>query len=273
MVCGQLLRQEHDIDNKEIMITGHKGFIGSHIYEAVGGAGIDLKDGNDIRTCEFPDDKIIFHCAAQASIPKSFENLEESNSHNVTGTLRILEHARKTGASVVFSSSSSVYEPVSPYAIQKKQCEEWMKFYWTLGVKSVVLRYFNVYGERQEIANDGYALVLSIFLDQHKKNKPFTIVGSGEQRRDFVYVKDVVNANLKAAEFLKTATKFETIDIGTGVNYSVNEVADMIDNRNSHVYLPLRIEPFENKADITKAKKLLFWSPTVTIKEWIKKQI
>lgn len=255
------------------MITGHLGFIGSHLYEALGGTGIDIKEGNDIRTCAFPDEKIIFHCAAQASIPKSFENPLESHSHNVTGTLRILEHARKIGASLVFSSSSSVYDPVSPYSVQKIICEEYLKLYWKLGVKSIALRYFNVFGERQELANDGYALVLSRFLDQYKNGKPFTIYGTGKQRRDFVYVKDVVNANLLAARFLETATEYKAIDIGTGTNWSINEVADMIDKNYPRSYFPPRIEPFENKSDIRKSKELLNWEPQVNIQEWLKHQL
>ena len=255
------------------LITGHQGFIGSNIHKRIGGDGIDIKKGQDIRTFDFKKKyDVIFHTAAQASIPKSFEDPLESHSHNVVGTLRILEHARKTGAFVVFSSSSSVYDPVSPYAIQKKQCEEWMKFYWTLGVKSIALRYFNVFGEGQDLANGGYALALSIFLDQYKKEKPFTIVGNGEQRRDFVYVGDVVEANLKAAKFLETAMKFEGIDIGTGINHSVNEVANMISKIHPRILVSPRVEPFENRASIKKAKELLSWEPQVTIESWLQQQ-
>lgn len=251
------------------LVTGHLGFIGSHLNERIGN-GIDIKMGVDIRSCEFTERfGVIFHTAAMASIPKSFEDPVLSHDHNVTGTLRILEYARQAGAKVVFSSSSSVKDLMSPYAAQKSICEEYMKLYWKLGVKSVALRYFNVFGERQEIANDGYQLVLSVFLDQKKKGNPFTIVGTGEQRRDFVYVKDVVDANIRAADYLDRATGFEAIDIGTGVNYSVNEVADMIDKNNSRTFLPPRNEPFENKAKITKAKKLLGWKPTVTLPQWL----
>src|SRR3990167_1123583 len=240
------------------MITGSSGFIGGHLLEAVGGTGVDIKEGNDIRVCELANEKVIFHCAAQASIPKSLEDPEESYSHNVTGTIRILEYARKTGAKVVFSSSSSVYAPdSSPYAKQKLECEELLDEYWNKGVKSVALRYFNVFGERQEIANGEESLVLARFLGQHKRGEPFTIYGNGLQRRDFVYVKDVVDANIKASEFLKTAEKLEVIDIGSGVNHSINAIADMIDKDHPRVNLPPRIEPFENKANLEKAKELL----------------
>jgi UDP-glucose 4-epimerase len=252
------------------MVTGSSGFIGGHLLEAVGGTGLDLKEGNDIRVCEFPDEKVIFHCAAQASIPKSLEDPLESYSHNVEGTIRVLKHALKTGASVVFSSSSSVYHPnSSPYAEQKAICEEFLETYWDLGVKSVALRYFNVFGERQEIANEGEALVLARFLAQYKRGEPFTIYGNGLQRRDFVYVKDVVDANIKAVEFLKTAKKFEVIDIGSGTNYSINAIADMIDKDHPRINLPPRDEPFENLADISKAKELLGWEPKTTLEAWL----
>ena len=254
----------------KILVTGHRGFIGSHIYEAVEADGIDLKDGDDIRTFEFEKDyNVIFHCAAQASILKSIENPVESLTHNVIGTLRILEHAKKTGAKVVFSSSSSIYDLKSPYAVQKQMCEDLLRYYWTQGVKSIALRYFNVFGEGQEIANGGYSLALSIFLQQKKEGKPFTIVGTGKQRRDFVYVGDVVEANLLAAEYLDKAKEFEIIDIGTGINYSINEVAEMIDKDNLKVNLPPRDEPFENWANINKAQQLLAWEPKVVLPTWL----
>ena len=255
----------------KILVTGYRGFIGSHIYDAVEADGIDLKDGDDIRTFEFEKDyDVIFHCAAQASILKSIENPVESLTHNVIGTLRILEHAKKTGAKVVFSSSSSIYDLKSPYAVQKQMCEDLLRYYWIQGVKSIALRYFNVFGERQEIANEGESLVLARFLAQYKRNESFTIYGIGEQRRDFVYVGDVVEANLLAAEYLDKAKEFQIIDIGTGINYSINEVAEMIDKDNPRVNLPPRDEPFENRANINKAQELLNWNPTVDLPTWLR---
>ena len=253
------------------LITGHLGFIGSHLLEELGGDGVDLKSGQDIRVYKFEGKyDVIFHAAGQASIPLSFEKPLESHGHNVMGTLRLLEYARKTGAKIVFSSSSSVYELMSPYALQKSICEQYMRFYWTLGVKSVALRYFNVFGERQEIANGGYALALSKFLNQFKNGEPFTIYGTGEQRRDFVYVKDVVEANRKAAEFLENADSFQVFDVGSGVNHSILEVLGMISSTHPKVFLPPRIEPFENLADVSKAKELLNWSPKTSLEEWLR---
>lgn len=273
---------------QKTLITGGLGFIGSHIKKALPDADIlDLKDGIDIRYCDLKEKyDVIYHCAAQASIPLSFEKPILSHEHNVVGTLKILEYARQTGAKVVFSSSSSIYgeapnptneyekpDPVSPYALQKLLCEEYMRFYWKLGVKSIALRYFNVFGENQEIANGGYALVLSKFLNQYKNREPFTIVGDGEQRRDFVYVDDVVEANLKATDYLEAAEGFRIINIGSGNNYSINEVCNMINKNHPRIFLPPRIEPRSNQADIRRAEILLKWKPKTTLKKWLKKTV
>lgn len=246
-----------------MLTTGYKGFIGSHIYRAVGGDGLERGDiliekGHDT----------IYHLGFDASIPKSFDNPGESHLNNVGRTIEILQLARKTGAKVVFSSSSSIYDLKSPYSLEKYICEQYMDFYWkTWGVKSVALRYFNVFGEGQENANGGYALALSKFLKQHEDGEPFTIVGSGEQRRDFVYVGDVVRANLMASRWLDTATEFKVFDVGTGENYSINQVCDMIDKTHPREYLPPRIEPMIGLAN--KDKFLPGWEPKVTLKQWL----
>lgn len=272
-----------------IVISGGRGFIGSHLAEEFPGAlVVDLKDGNDIRTFDFPPCDVIFHLAARAAIPESFENPLLTHDHNVTGTLRILEHARRCGARVVFSSSSSIYgepriiptpeycypDPVSPYACSKLVCEQYMRMYWKLGVKSVALRYFNVFGERQEIANAGgdSSLALGIFLRQRREGKPITIVGDGLQRRDFVYVKDVVGANLAAAEWLSTAKQFEAFNVGSGVNHSILEVRDMVmagEKRVVTEFLPPRPEPRIGLADITHAKFELQWETKTSISQWL----
>ena len=277
----------------KVLITGGAGFIGSHIVDKCIEAGFEtyiidnLSTGlreninpkaifieADILTYDFVNEyDIIFHTAFQASIPKSLEDPIGSNKNNIEGTLKILEYARKVGAKIVFSSSSSIYGDakelptkeeslsncVSPYALQKLICEQYMELYWKLfGVKSVALRYFNVWGDRQP--NTGaYALALAIFQTQLKNNEPFTIFGTGEQRRDFVNVNDVAEVNLKAMEYLDKAEKLEVFNIGSGINYSILEVADLIKKDYPKIFLPPRIEPFENLADCSKAKRLLNW--------------
>jgi len=277
----------------DVLITGGAGFVGHHLVKRC------ILDGHNVRVIDdlstglrrnlesfafnyiedinkvnfepFQNVEVIFHLAAKASIPWSIENPIEAHNQNVGGVLWVLELARKIGAKVIYSSSSSVgFEPITPYSLQKKIGEDYLKLYSKLyGVKGVVLRYFNVFGEGQETANGGETLVLSKFLAQKKRNEPFTIVGSGEQRRDFVYVGDVVEANLKAME----CESFGIFNIGSGKNYSVNEVADMIDRNYPIIGLPPRVEPFEMKANIKRTKSVLGWSPKVKIKEWIKQQV
>lgn len=261
----------------KVLVTGHLGFIGSNIWQDLKRRGfdirgIDIKEGNDLRTCKIEGEyDAVYHLGANASIPLSFKDPIESHSHNVLATLNVLEHARKTGAKVVFSSSSSVYEMMSPYAIQKKQCESYLKWYWDQGVKCVALRYFNVFGEGQDKANGGYALALSKFINQYRNGEPFTVIGTGEQRRDFIYVGDVARANIMAAEYLDTATEFKVFDVGSGTNSSINEVLNMISTSHPRVLIPPRPEPFENRADPDKF--LPGWQPTKTLKEWLSQSI
>jgi len=256
------------------LITGSEGFIGSHLKSKISDShGVDLELGTDIRIERLTGGyDVIYHLAAQASIPKSFDNPKESHTHNVIGTLNLLETARRDNARIVFSSSSSVTEIKSPYALQKSICEQYLKLYWeTWGVKGIALRYFNVFGERQEIANGGDSLALGRFLKQYKDGEPFTVYGSGDQRRDFVYAGDVAQANILAADYLQEAKEFETIDIGSGENHSILEVLDMIDPKHPKKFLPPRIEPFENRADIRRAKSALGWEPKTKLEEWINK--
>ena len=276
----------------KVLCTGSEGFIGSNLKQRLIELGhevveFDLKNGNDIRLKDLGEGyKTIYHLAAKASIPDSFDNPVEAHSHNVVGTLRVLELAKRIKANVVFSSSSSVYgepddipthedskiDPVSPYATQKYICEQYLRLYWKLGVKSVALRYFNVYGDGQEKANGGYSLALAKFMNQKKRNVPLTIVGTGEQKRDFVNVKDVVDANIKAAQWLDTATGFESFNIGSGENISINDLAKWIDPKGKREWLPPRPEPLIGLADITKSKQL-GWKPKHKLKQWIEENL
>jgi nucleoside-diphosphate-sugar epimerase len=135
------------------------------------------------------------------------------------------------------------------------------------GLETVSLRYFNIYGERQNVGG-AYAMVIGIFVDQLLKGEPMTIRGDGEQRRDFTYVGDVVNANILASQSEKVGNG-EVINIGNGDNRSINEIADMIgDNK---VNVDPVIEPPETLADNSKAEELLGWKPKGNIDTWIPK--
>ena len=274
---------------KKALITGNLGFIGSNLEKELRSLkwevdGIDLKAGQDIRTYEFEGKyDVIFHLAARASIPASFEDPVNIHYNNVYGALRVIEFARKIGARFVFSSSSSVYgEPkgipthetdaldyVSPYAFQKREVEEYLRL---LNIDSFALRYFNVFGEGQEKANEGdNSLALATFLQQKKEGKPLTIVGTGNQRRDFVYVGDVVRANIMAA-MCDRMDVFRILNVGSGKNYSINEIAEAIDPGGVREYLPARPEPQVGLAQIGRIKQVLDWEPKVNVIDWIKRQ-
>ena len=134
-------------------------------------------------------------------------------------------------------------------------------------LETVSLRYFNVYGEKQNI-DGAYALVIGVFLNQLMKNKPMTIRGDGKQKRDFCYVGDVVNANILAAKS-KDVGNGEVINIGNGNNRSVNQIADLIGGE--RIFIDSVLEPRSTLSDNTKAKELLGWSPKITIDDWIPK--
>lgn len=225
----------------------------------------------------------VFHLAALARVQPSIEDPVAFNKANVDGTLNILICAKNAGIKrVVYSASSSAYgeacifptpenhptDPLSPYGLQKLIGEQYCKvFYHCYGLETVSLRYFNIYGERQSL-NGAYCLVMGIFANQRINNNPLTIVGDGEQRRDFTYVGDTVEANILAMNS-KNVGSGESINIGNGNNRSVNEIADLIGG--DKIYLEKRLEPQKTLADNSKAKKLLNWEPTTLVEDWIPK--
>ena len=225
----------------------------------------------------------VFHLAAAARVQPSIENPLSFNETNVTGTLALLKAAVDNKVNrFIFSSSSSVYgdgaytptdenhplNPMSPYGAQKLIGEIYCKqFYRTYGLRSTCLRYFNVYGERQ-LLEGAYTLVMGKFAQQILDGKRMTIRGDGEQRRDFTYVGDVVKANILAATTeTSAATRGKPINIGSGDNRSVNDIADMLGGK--CVYVDPVLEPKETLADNGVAKYLLGWEPTGNIENWI----
>lgn len=289
----------------KIIVTGGAGFIGSHIVDALIKEGHDVhvvdnlsmgKKENvnskavlhvvDIRDREklisiFKGAEYVFHEAALTQVQYSIENPIETNEINVGGLLNVLEASRLNNVKrIVFASSCAVYGdqnelpfvesmsvlPLSPYGVQKYVGEiyfrTWAKVY---AIETVSLRYFNVYGPRQ--STEGvYALVIAKFLNLHKKGMPLTITGDGKQTRDYVNVFDVVNANILAMKS-KNVGKGEVINIGTGEEHSVNQIAELIGGPVS--FIPPRIEPRSARADTEKAKELLGWKPEVEFENGI----
>jgi nucleoside-diphosphate-sugar epimerase len=290
---------------EKIIVTGGAGFVGSHIADALIERGYEVhivdnmsagKKENvnskavlhivDIRDKEalipiFKDAKYVFHEAAMPQVQYSMENPVETNDINANGTLNVLEASRLNKVKrVIFASSSAVYgdqeilpilesmkaRPLSPYGAQKLIGEVYMGLYAQIyGIETVSLRCFNIYGPRQS-ANGAYACAIPRFLEFRKKNEPLLITGDGEQTRDLVNIKDVVNANILAMES-KNIGKGEVINIGSGEQYSVNYMAKLIGGQVS--YIPPRIEPRRTQAGIGKAKEFLNWEPNVSLPEGI----
>ena len=249
------------------------------------------KTGNAVKQLGWPFDNwnvfkdvdVVFHLAALARVQPSIENPIKYHNTNVTGTLKMLKAAVNNNVKrFVFTSSSSVYgdvreedlptteehptNPMSPYALHKLIGEQYCKLFSELyGLETVCLRYFNVYGERQPIEG-AYTLVMGAFAKQLLDGKPMTINGDGEQRRDFTYVGDVVDANIKAMNY-PLELNGDIFNIGNGDNRSVNQIATMMGGKRVHIE-PV-IEPKETLADNSKVKKTLNWKPTQDLKEWI----
>jgi nucleoside-diphosphate-sugar epimerase len=224
---------------------------------------------------------VVFHTAALARVQPSIEDPVKFNEVNVNGTLNVLLAAHKAGVKrVVYSASSSAYgdatiyptpethstNPLSPYGLQKLVGEQYCKMFSEVyGLDTCSLRYFNVYGDRMNLEG-AYCLVMGIFAKQMLNKQPLNITNDGEQRRDFTFVDDVVEANILAGMHPDNL-KGEVFNIGNGDNYSVNEVADAFGGEKQ--YGETRLEPFKTLADNTKARKVLDWDPQGDLLPWI----
>jgi nucleoside-diphosphate-sugar epimerase len=225
----------------------------------------------------------VFHCAASARVQPSIADPINYEKNNTIGLINILKTAVDSNIRrFVYSASSSVYgltdklpsyendpvNPISPYAAQKYYGEITCRMFSEVyNIETVSLRYFNVFGERQNLGG-AYATVIGIFLNQLSKNIPLTVNGDGKQRRDFTYVGDVVNANILACNSPNVG-KGEIINIGSGKNISIYTVAKMLSN--SIEFKKALKEPFANLASIEKAKKLLDWEPQISLESWIER--
>ena len=294
------------------LVTGGAGFIGSNIVNSLVDAGhgvivIDNESSDSHEYFHYNDrakyykhdicdyDKIkhlfesvdtVFHCAAEARIQPAIINPLKAVMTNSYGTCSVLQAARESGVRrVVYSSTSSAYglvnqipnvetqpdDCLNPYSVSKVSGEKLCKMYSDLfGLETVVFRYFNVYGENQPTKGQ-YAPVIGLFLKQRKNKEPLTIVPDGEQRRDFTHVSDVVSANILAST-VKLETYGQVFNVGTGTNFSVNEIAKLISD-DTVLIDPRPGESRETLADITKTKKTLGWNPKVQLEDWIAQQL
>ncbi len=236
--------------------------------------------------------RYVLHIGAVPSVPRSVEDPHTTNQANITGTLNVLLAARDAGVRrVVFSSSSSVYgntpqlpkredmppSPLSPYAAQKITGEYYCRIFWQLyGLETVSLRYFNVFGPRQDPQSQ-YAAVIPRFITAILKDEPPTVFGDGKQTRDFSHVENVIDANLAACTAPKEALG-EACNIACGGRISLLKLIDTINKITGKEIKP-QFDPArpgdvrDSQAAITKAKKLLGWKPRVDFREGIEKAV
>jgi UDP-glucose 4-epimerase len=228
----------------------------------------------------------VLHFAAEARIQNCIQDPTKAYETNMIGTLTMLKLCRDYGVKrFVLSTTSAIYglkndqlpqhEEMPPdclnaYSLSKLAAEQACKMYSDLyGLSTACLRYFNVYGPRQP-KKGPYAPVIGIFTRQQKNGEQLTIVGDGNQTRDYVFVKDVVNANILAATS-EVDLRGDVFNVGSGENCSVNYLAKMISKR--YTYLPARVgEARHTLADISKIKNVLGWQPTKSIFKYMEKQ-
>tara|TARA_A100001391_G_scaffold186990_1_gene156552 strand:+ start:1504 stop:2394 length:891 start_codon:yes stop_codon:yes gene_type:complete len=243
----------------------------------------DITDYKVMRNA-FTNVDYVFHLAAEARLQPAIKNPIEAVYKNCVGTTTVLQCAREAGVKrVVYSSTSSGYgnnsspnietqpdDCLNPYSASKVAAEKFCKMYSDLyGLETVVLRYFNVFGERSPTRGQ-YAPVIGIFQRQRDAEEPLTIVGDGTQRRDFIYVGDVARANELAALMPGVKDHLgQVFNVGSGINYSVQEIADAISD--NQIYIPKREGEMETTwSNIEKVNKVIGWKPKVDVLEWIK---
>jgi len=298
---------------KNFLITGGSGFVGSHLAEQLIKNGHcvtildDLNTGN-IKNLEKIKEKInfvegdvrdklllqeickkkdgIFHLAARASVQESFIKFEEYQDVNVNGTENIFRQAHEYDIKVVYASSSSVYgnptelpikenssmNPINPYAQTKVDKENLATEYAKKGLQVIGMRYFNIFGERQ---SKEYAGVIKLFLECIQNKLPPKINGDGTQARDFVFVGDVVNANILAME---SDIDHAFFNVGTNTQISILEIAQLMITSANLDLKPIFGPELKGDVNLTIAnidliKKSLNWNPTITIQEWLKQKI
>ena len=240
----------------------------------------DITEFNAIEIV-FKDADWVFHLAAMADIVPSIENPTEYYKSNVNGTFNVLQACRKYDIKkIIYTASSSCYgipdeyptkelaeiRPQYPYALTKNMGEQlvmhWCQLY---NLPAISLRFFNVYGPRARTSGT-YGAVFGVFLAQKIANKPYTIVGDGNQTRDFTFVSDIVNAIIAAAS---SSVSGEIINIGSNDTYSINRLVELLGG--DITYIPKRPgEPDCTWADISKATNLLDWRPLVSLEDGVK---
>ena len=276
-----------------VLVTGGAGFVGANLIKKLVEQGHEVTSLDNYSTglstnhqngCTYhgvdlchrldysfymdkPD--VIFHLAALARIQPSIVNPHKTIHNNFVSTLSILEYARRNNSQFIYAGSSTRHHGIfkSPYAWSKLSGEHLCQLYSELyDLNTSICRFYNVYG-KHHIHTGDYATVLAIFEKQFIHNQPLTITNKGEQRRDFTHVYDIVDAliSIMGKDF-----RAEDFELGRGVNFSINEIADCFGKDYPRKYLPERPGEYDmTLADSSKAKELLNWNPTTNVKEYI----
>ena len=242
----------------------------------------DFSSLNSIFSEEKPD--MVFHLAAEARIQPTINEPHKACLTNFVGTCNVLQASKENGVKrVIYSSTSSAYglkntpplkedmpkDCLTPYSVSKTAGEELCKVYYKIyGLETITLRYFNVYGNREPIKGP-YAPVVGLFIRQKKEGKPFTVVGDGQQTRDFTHIDDVIAANVLSATTEDKKAFGEIFNIGTGESHSILWIAHTIGG--DFTYLPARSgEARHTIADNYEARKILGWKPKKGLKTYLK---
>jgi UDP-glucose 4-epimerase len=311
------MRLQDILQDRRVIVTGGAGFIGSNLVEVLAeknkvfvydnlstGKMKNLDDLDaelivgdlldlDLLKRSFKGMDHVFHLGALASVPRSIDDPIASNLANIDGTLNVLLAARDCGVKrLVYSSSSSVYgetptlpkvesmapDPISPYAVAKLSAEYYCKvFTRAYHLPTVSLRYFNVFGPRQDPSSQ-YAAVIPKFIAQAAQGKRLSIFGDGTQTRDFTFVLDVVQANLRAA--VSDQADGTALNIARGERITLNQLGAMVLGHHGRElegnveYLPTRPgDIMHSLADISKAKMLIGYEPRYTVEEGVTRTV
>lgn len=293
------------MDGQTVLVTGGAGFIGGHLVETLAESNTvrtldieadpdhDTRIQGDIRDEDTVDQAIAstdvaFHEAALVSVDESIAHPKQSHTTNATGTLNVLEAARSHDTRLVVASSAAVYghpeytpvdeshpkEPLSPYGIDKLTADHYTRLYASqYDTDTVPLRYFNVYGPGQ--TGGDYAGVITVFIQQALDDEQITVHGDGTQTRDFVFVEDVIQANLLAATTEYVGTPY---NIGTGESVSIRTLAELIQDITDSDADIIHTDPREgdiedSQADISRAQSDLGYEPTVSLREGLERTV
>lgn len=288
-VATGLVERGHRVRVLDNFSTGHRENL-AHLGGRVELHEADLRDPHAcLVACS--EVEFVFHIAAIPSVPKSIDDPQPSHDVNISGTFNLLRAAHESGVRrVIYAASSSAYGnsevspkheelptgPLSPYAVQKLAAEHYLRvFSECFGLETISLRYFNVFGERQDPKSQ-YAAAIPAFVMAILRGEPPTVYGDGTQTRDFTYIANVVHGNLLAMQAMKTGG--EVVNVACGGSISVNEVIAAINRalgtNVQPVYAPRRAgDVMHSCADITLAKRLLNYTPIVSFEDGLTRAI